>query len=97
MLGPREGGRQSEDDTNGKREISRRDSASERQHIPDAPQHRQNKLVVIDILWPAHRNAEVDRLERGRGTALAAIGFLERERLFNSQFSRNRKALPGYP
>src|SRR5258706_15065008 len=72
-------------------------SASEVPCIPDALQHRQNELVVIDILWPAHRNAEVDRLERGRVAAPAAVGFLERERLFNPQFSRNRKALPGYP
>ena len=61
---------------------------------PDALQHRQNELVVvINLLWPAQRNAEVDRLERGRVAAPAAIGFLERERLLDPQFARNRKAL----
>ena len=59
--------------------------------------HQNELVVVINILWPAQRNAEVDRLELGRVAAPAAVGFLERERLFNPQFSRNRKALPGYP
>ena len=66
-------------------------SASEMPCISNALQHRQNELVVIDILWPAHRNAEVDRLERGRVAALAVIGLLERECLLNRQFARNVK------
>ena len=96
MLGPREGGRQSKDDTSRKEKF--RVVIPQAKGRPDALQHRQNGLVVaIDILWPAHCNAEVDRLERRRVAAPAAVGFLERERLFNPQFSRNRKTFPSYP
>jgi hypothetical protein len=45
--------------------------------------------IRSEPLRPAQRNAEVDRLERGRAAAPAAIGFLERERLLNPQFARN--------
>jgi hypothetical protein len=44
-------------------------------------------VVVIDVLWPAQRNAEVNRLECWRVAAPAAIGFLESERLLNPQFA----------
>ena len=97
MLGPREEGRQSKDDANGKEKFRVVISASERPRIPDALQHRQDELVVIDIIMAAHRDAEVDRLERGRVGAPAAVGFLERERLLDPQFARNRKALSNYP